>query len=60
MTLKGYARVMTCGLRNDIWNLVNFHATSQKLENLGFDGLLLSKACKVLEGKVQKIYVSWH
>ena len=58
MTVKGYARVMTCGLRNDIWNLVNFHATSQKPENLLFGGLLLSIASKVLEGKVQKIYVS--
>ena len=35
---------LTRGLKNDIRNLVNFHAGSPKSENLLFDGLLLSKA----------------
>ena len=35
---------LTRGLKNDIRNLVNFHASSPKSENLLFDGLLLSKA----------------
>ena len=44
MTLKGNAMFkekLTDGLKNDIRNLVIFHATSQKSENLLFGGLLL-------------------
>ena len=48
----------TCGLKNDIRNLVNFHASSQKCENVHFDGILLSKACKDLDEKVRKSCVS--
>ena len=61
MTLKGdaiFKEKLTGGLKNDIRNLVNFHATSRKSENLHFDGLVLSKAYKVLDEKVQKSYVS--
>ena len=61
MTLKGDAKFkgkLTRGLKNDIRNLVNFHASSRKSENLHFDGLLLSKAYKDLDEKVQKSYVS--
>ena len=39
---------LTRGLKNDIVNLVNFHASSQKSENVHFDGLL-SKANQVLD-----------
>ena len=42
---------MTPGLKNDIINLVNFHAKSRKSENLNFDGVLLSKAYKDLDKK---------
>ena len=55
MTLKGDAKFkgkMTRGFKNDIRNLVNFHASSWKSENLHFVGLLLSKAYKVLDEKV--------
>ena len=61
MTLKGDAKFkgkLTRGLINDIKNLVNFHASSRKSENLHFGGLVLSLAYKVLDGKVQKRYVS--
>ena len=61
MTLKGDAKFtgkLTWDLKNDIRNLVNFHASSQKSENLQFYGLFLSKAYKVLQEKVQKSYVS--
>ena len=61
MTPKGDAKCkgkLTCGLKNGIRNLVNFHASSRKFENFHFDGLLLSKACKDLDEKVQKSYVS--
>ena len=61
MTVKGDAKFkgkLSCGLKNDIRNLVNFQASSRKSENLHFDGLLLSKAYKVLDEKVQKSYVS--
>ena len=52
MTLKGDARFkekLTCDLKNDIRNLLNFHASNRKFENLHFDGLLLPKAYKVLD-----------
>ena len=54
MTLKDDAEFkgkLTCGLKNDIRYLVNFRASSRKSENLHFDGLLLSKAYKVLDKK---------
>ena len=53
MTLKGDAKFkekLTCGLKNDLNNLVNFHANSRKSGNLHSDGLLLSKAYKI--GKI--------
>ena len=60
MALKGdaiFTEKLTGGLKNDIRNLLNFHATSRKSENLHFDGLVLSKACKVLAENVHKGYV---
>ena len=60
MTLKEDAKFkgkMTRGLKNDIRNLVNFHASSRKSQNLYFDGLFLSKAYKDLDEKLQKSYV---
>ena len=61
MALKGVAKFkgrLTCGLKNDIRNLVNFHASSRKSENLHFDWILLSKAYKDLDDKIQNSYVS--
>ena len=52
MTLKGYAvfkEKVTGGLKNDIRNLVNFDASSCEPENVHFDGLVLSKAYKILD-----------
>ena len=46
MTLKGDAKFKG-----------NFHASSQKSENLYFDRILLSKAYKDLDEKLQKSYV---
>ena len=63
MTLKGdviFKQKLTGGLKNDIRNLINFHASSCKSENLHFDGLVLSKAFNVLAEKVLKSYVSSH
>ena len=63
MILKGdpkFKGQLTCGLKNDIRNLVNFCSGSWKFENLHFDGLLFSKAYKVLDGNVHKSDVSWH
>ena len=62
MTLKGDAKFkgkLTWGLKNDWRNLLNFHTSSWKSGNLHFDKLLLSKAYKDLDEKVQKIHVSW-
>ena len=61
MTLKGDAKFkekISRGLKNDIKNLVNFHTSSRKSENLYFYGLLLYKAYKVLDLKVYQSYVS--
>ena len=61
MTLKVDAKSkgkLTLGLKIDIRNLVNFHASRRKAENLNFDGLLLSKGYKILDEKVQTSYVS--
>ena len=47
MTLKEGAKFkekLTGSLKNNIRNLVNFHASSRKPEDLHFDGLLLSEA----------------
>ena len=57
MTLKGNAKFkvkLICASKNNIRNLVNFHVNSPNSENLNFYGLLLSKACKDLDEKVQK------
>ena len=61
MILKDAAKFkgkLTRGLKNDLRNLVNFHAGSRESENLHFNRLLLSKACKVVDEKVQKSYAS--
>ena len=61
MTLKDdpkFKGKLTCGLKNDIRNFVNFHASSRKSENLQFDRMLLTKAYKDLDEKIQKRYVS--
>ena len=61
MALKGDVKLkekLTGGLKKDIMNLVNFHVSSCKSENLHFDGFVLSKAYKVLDEKVQKSYIS--
>ena len=58
MTLKGDAKFkgkLTCGLKNDIRNFVNFHASSRKSQNLHFDWMLLSKACKDLEKNTEEL-----
>ena len=60
MTLKGNAKFKgkpTCGLKNGIRNLVNFHVSRQKSENLYFDWIILPKAYKDLDEKIQKSYV---
>ena len=50
-------RKLTCGLKNDIRNLVNFRASSRKSKNFHFAGFLLSKAYKDLDENTQKSYV---
>ena len=49
MTLKNdvkFTEKMTCSLKNDLRNLVKFHAVIRMSGNLHFDGFLLSKAYK--------------
>ena len=61
MTLKSHAIFkgkLTGGLKNNISNLVHFHASSRKSENLRFHRLVLSKVYKILDEKLQKSYVS--
>ena len=65
MTLKRDAKFkgkLTCGVKNDVRNFVNFHASSQKSENLHFNGLVLSNAYNILDGKVhdtEEWYKTW-
>ena len=59
MTLKGdtiFKEKRTGNLKNDIRNLVHFHGSSWKSENVLFDFLFLSIAYKVL----QESYLSWY
>ena len=61
MTLKGNAKFKgkpTCGLKNDIKNLISFRVSRQKSENFHFYWILLPKAYKDLDEKIQKNYVS--
>ena len=61
MALKGVAKFkgkLTCGLKNDIRNLVNFYVGSSKSENLHLDRILLPKGYKDLDKKLQKNYFS--
>ena len=54
--LKGDAKFkgkVIRGFKNDIRNLFNFYRNSQKSENLYFAGLVLSKAYKGLDQKVE-------
>ena len=60
MTLKGDTKFkgkLTLNVLN-FHNLVNFHTSSRKSDNLHFYGLLFSRAFKFLDEKVQKNYVS--
>ena len=60
MTLKDDAKFkgkLICGLKNDVRNLVNFSVESLN-ENLDVDRIVLSKAYKDLDQKLQKNYVS--
>ena len=57
MTLKGdaiFKENLTGALKNDVRNLINFYASGRKPKNFHFDGLVLSKAYKVLDENVQK------
>ena len=61
MTMKVVAKFkgkQICGLKYDIMNLINFHASSRKCEKLHFDRIFLSKPYKDLDENVQKSYVS--
>ena len=45
-TLKSDAKFeekLTCGLKNDMRNLANFHQSTLECQNWDFDGILLSK-----------------
>ena len=46
MTLQSDAKFeekLTCGLENDMRNLVDFHKSTQKSQNWNSDGIFLSK-----------------
>ena len=61
MTLKDDTKFkgkLTCGLKNDVRNLINFHVSNRKSEHLHFNRILFSKAYKDLVEKTQKSYVS--
>ena len=46
MAMKSDAKFeekLTCGLENDMRNLVNFYQSTGKSQNWDFDGILISK-----------------
>ena len=50
MTLKSdpkFKEKLTFCLKNDVKNSMNFNLSSEKSENLLFDGVFLSKVCNV-------------
>ena len=49
---------MALGFKNEMTNLIDFNACSDKSENLHFNVLLFSIALKVSAKKVQKSYLS--
>ena len=42
-----FVEKLTCGLKNDMRNLADFHKRTWKCQNWDFDGILLSKVEKV-------------
>ena len=58
MTMKGdtiFKEKLTGGLKNETQNLINFHASSCKSENLHFDGLLFSIQYKVSAKRYRRV-----
>ena len=49
---------LTCGFKNGMTNLLNFHQSTQKSEKLYFHGLFLFKVYNVRPKKLHKSYVS--
>ena len=61
MTLESDAKFekkLAHGFKNNITNLVNFNASSDRSENLHFDVLLLSILYKLSAKKVLRSYLS--
>ena len=51
MTLKSHAKFgekLSCGLKNDMRNVPNFHKSVSKSQNWDFDGISSSKVENVL------------
>ena len=58
MTLKSdpkFKEKITLCLKNDMRNLINFNSSSEKSENLHFDGIFLSKVRNVSAKIIQTI-----
>ena len=53
--MQNLKKKLTRDLKNVIRNLVNFHASSRKSENLHFDVLLLSIGSKVTAKKYRRM-----
>ena len=61
VVLKHYSKFegkLTCGLKTNMINLVNFHASCPEPGSLHFDGLLLIKGYEVAVKIVQRSYLS--
>ena len=60
MTLKSdpnFEERLTFCLKNNMGNLMWFSSSSEKLENLNFDGIFLSKVCNIWIKLIQTICV---
>ena len=46
-TGSNFEEKLTFCLKNDMRNFVNFNGSSERVKELNFDGILLSKVCNV-------------
>ena len=50
-----FEKELTCALKNDIRNLVNFHVSSRKSKKLHFHGFVLSRYIKFAMKKYRRV-----
>ena len=54
-----FDKTLTFDLENDMRNKADFHQSTWKSQNWGFDGILLSKEIKCMSLNIQRSYMPW-